>query len=1297
MNNIKFQKEFDYFDKLYSFLDEIISIINQDGIIVYINKKLPDNINLIGEYFENTNEIDNKDLNDGIRYILENDGEFTSKYSVKYKDINSEFVSYNKRIFIEGLGYYVINHTKPIPTNTKENKIDELFNYNEVLDTNLSLICYLDYENKIVYSNDLFNDFYNDEIENSRDFDLINYINENYKLLSTFKINNAFGKKVNEKVKEYEVIDNNKDVLYLEVRENESVFLGKKYKQLIINDITTSKKITLGFNDKKIFSEIMEDMPLMVHSLNNRSEIVEVSKYWLEKLEYSYDEVIGKHTYDFMTESSREYALREIVPTFFKKKSLSNIPYTFITKSGKHIDVLMTVLLLKDRFGFERSFSISIDITERNNLYQIVKENEVLLNTIFENAPFGIEILDTKGNKLKVNKKIKELAKEKNYDLVMEIENNKLSHQIGIWDKFDKMLNGENLSLKEVKIDFSLLADYNNDGDNSKNSKIGYYDFYFSPILKYNELRNQKETDIIICFVNDITEDTIHKSQLEFQSTILNNINDIVIAMDNEFKITYWNNVAEETYGFTAEETIGKDRSEFYINNSDDNDNANIDFDSVIEMGSWIGEIKQITKNGKELYVNKNATKINDKDGNFIGILTINRDITKRKLLENEFKRNKNLLDTIFDNAPVAIQIFDTDGKLIRMNGSQFSLVDTKIGYNSLKDFNIFDDQIIKNNNLQEYYKNTINGEIVKLNKYKYIVNKSVDIWGESQNIRYYNLDIVPLLDENNEIMAIASFYEDVTSNVNFENRLIENNNLFKLVEKIANIGAWELEIKNNKLTWSDQTYKIHGLKIGNKIEVESAIDFYIGKDKNKITHYANNLINNFEEFQEVFRFKDALGEIKWVKSTGYPLIENGELVKIYGTFQDVTESYEKDIIIKENEELISSINTNIKEALYRTTPQKGVVYANKATHLMFGFDDLDQMNGFGVENLYSDKNPRTDYIKQYEDVSQVSNHEIKFRRLDGTEFWGLNSFTKKTDENGEIYFDGAIIDITEIKEKEKQLHTINTNLEKLVKDRTKQLEISQNMILETLQEEKKYLELKSKFITTVSHEFRTPLTIIQTSIYLLEKFFEIKSTEQFNKNILKVNNAIKSMVILLDNVLNLNNYNLENIKTYKQEFNFYELILELIESHKDINKNKFKINLINELSAKDYTIYSDKNMIYQILNNLFENAVKYSFRSRIIDVSIKKIIYNHIPYLSFGVKDYGKGFDTSKINNLFNPIINNVSNLNIDNNINEDGINNQNKGLFITKTWLDLLNGHITYESELGKFTIAKIEIPYN
>lgn len=1279
MNNMQFQKEFDYFDELYSFIDDIISIINQDGIIVYINKKLPDNINLIGEYFEKVNDIENKETNDGIRFILENGGEFTSKYSVKYKDIDSNFISYNKSIFIQGMGNFIINHTKYLDADNQE-PISHEMNYNEVLDKNLSLVCYIDKNNKIVYSNELFNNYFNfhpnDRINN--DFDLIEYFANNYKLLNTYKIDSAFGKEVNQKIKEFETIDNNQNIIFLEVKENESIFLGKVYKQIIITDITTSKKINLGFTYKKIFSDIMESMPLMVHSLNNRKEIVEVSNYWLQKLGYNYDEVIGKHSYDFMTEESKEYALNNIVPNFFNNNSWSNIPYTFITKSGEKIDVLMTILILKDRFGFQRSFSISIDITENNKLYQVVKENEVLLNTIFENAPFGIEILDNNGNKIKVNQKIKDIAQAKNYELEMNIENNRLAEQLNIMERFQKVLNGENLVLKEVKIDYSLLVNYD---ENYLNSKIGYYDFHFSPILKYNEKNNQKEIDIIVCFVNDITEEVSYKSQLEFQSTILNNISEIVIATDNNFNINYWNKVAETTYGYSAEETIGKKTSNFYHNYSYFLDKKEIKLTDNIKFDNWKGEIKQITNRGIVLYIDKIKTLINDIEGNCVGNLYINRDITNRKIKENEFIQNKNLLDTIFDNAPISIQIFDTKGKLIRMNESKSSLID-KINIINFNDYNIFEDENIKINNLQEYFRKAINGEIVKLNRYKYSLGEKENIWGSTNETRYYNLDILPLLDENNEVIAIANFYEDITDKINYENKLIENNNLFRLLENTANIGAWELEIKNNKLTWSEQTYKIHGLEYEKEVDVNKALDYYVGEDREKVSKRLTDLTITFVDSKDIYYFRDALGNYKYVETSGFCGFENEELIKIYGTIQDVTESYIKDKKIKENEELLSSINTNIKEALYRTSPHNGVIYANKAAYMMFGFRDINHMNEFGIDNVYCDENPRADYLNKFENESQITNQEIKFKRLDGTEFWGLNSFTKRIDENGELYFDGAIIDISEIKEKEQELNKINNNLEKLVEERTKELEKSQNIILQTLEEEKKYLELKTNFITTVSHEFRTPLTIVQTSIYLLEKFFEKNNTIQFSKNITKINNAIESMVVLLDNVLNLNNFNLQNIKTYKQEFNFYELVVELIESHKDINKNKFKINLFNELSEIDYLIFSDKNMVYQILNNLLENAVNYSARSRIIDVKIAKILYNDLPYMSVEVKDYGIGIDMNEVNNLFNSINYNKT--------------NENTGLYITKTWLDLLKGIITYESEINKYTIAKIQIPF-
>lgn len=983
-----------------------------------------------------------------------------------------------------------------------------------------------------------------------------------------------------------------------------------------------------------------------------------------------------------------------------------------------------------------------------------------------------------------------------------------------------------------IIINFEPFSKLN--GKVAKEDWKGIYDIYQNPLINSNNV-----IENVIGFVDDKTQIAKYQKQIEFQSLILNNINDIVICLDDNLKIIYWNEVAEKTYGFTSNQTMGKRIEEFYSYRWIDDTDLDKSLKSIKQNGYWKGEIIHITKEGKEIYIETNTTNIIDKNGEFKGLLAVNRDITTKKESEYALIRNKYLTDTIFDNSPTAIQVYDADGYSVRMNEAHMKYIglpDITVGVGV---YNILQDENIKYTGLNRFFERAFKGEIVEVKGQLIDFSNYDGTWSTHSQKRYIDLSILPLLDVNNNISSVVSFITDITESYENEQKLIESeaqfrlltentsdliinynsdgkityvspsikrvlgydvnellqteyldwfssknltkignnfgdnfilgnelvnveykilnkkgnylyldtlikpiinevgelinvitysrditervtnelklqetNRLMNAMSEIANIGGWELDLDTQSLIWTDQVYIIYGIKNDEKPLLEEAIDYFVGDSKLKILDAIELAINSKIPYNLTLRFKDAKGNLKWVRTNGFPYIENEKVSKIYGIFQDVTESYEKDKIIRENESLLKSINSNINEALYRSTPDRGILYANKATLKMFGFDSLEEMNNFGPLNNYPER--RNEIINLLNKFGEVKKIENLYRKKDGSTFWGLNSSFQSLDENGEIIYDGAIVDITEIKEKEELLNNLNQNLELMVEERTNELRLTQEKLLDSFTQEKEYLELKSKFITLVSHEYRTPLTIIQTSLYLLEKFYEKGKTEQFQSQISRINDAIESMTVLLDNVLTLGTYDLNSVKKYLQEIDAIKLITEIIEMQLQINKNSVNINFYSDLP--NLIMLTDKTMVYQIINNLIENSIKYSGGNKNIDVFIElinftefngfnrnvkfnedinedinedtnEVIYkNNRKYLRFIVKDYGIGISKENIEKISEPFFRGE-------NVNE--IRGLGLGLSISKTWVKILEGSLIFESEEGKYTVATLELP--
>jgi len=136
----------------------------------------------------------------------------------------------------------------------------------------------------------------------------------------------------------------------------------------------------------------------------------------------------------------------------------------------------------------------------------------------------------------------------------------------------------------------------------------------------------------------DITERKQAEEQLRFQADVLTHLFDAVVAVDNDYRVTYWNKVAEELYGIPAEQAIGHRQEDLYqyvwLNSKDEQDSA----EDLVTKGHWTGENIQIKKTGERVYVRSSISVITDQDGMQTGIVAVTRDRTKQWQAEQEVK-----------------------------------------------------------------------------------------------------------------------------------------------------------------------------------------------------------------------------------------------------------------------------------------------------------------------------------------------------------------------------------------------------------------------------------------------------------------------------------------------------------------------------------------------------------------------------------------------------------------------------------------------------------------------------------
>lgn len=262
------------------------------------------------------------------------------------------------------------------------------------------------------------------------------------------------------------------------------------------------------------------------------------------------------------------------------------------------------------------------------------------------------------------------------------------------------------------------------------------------------------------------------------------------------------------------------------------------------------------------------------------------------------------------------------------------------------------------------------------------------------------------------------------------------------------------------------------------------------------------------------------------------------------------------------------------------------------------------------------------------------------------------------------------------------QLQLLNNQLEQKVVERTKDL-ISANRKLENaLAKERELNEMKSRIVTIISHEIKTPLTGIKSSADLIQMHVENRSPiEKILKHTTSIHKSVDSLTHIVNETLQIGKLESGSIQAEMKEENIIELF-------KDINKQVKKGIGVNHYvkweidTQTPHYVNTDKRLFTHIFTNLLSNAVKYSPKKSIVYSEIKE----ENEQIVITVSDQGMGIPEEDQNTLFEMFhrAGNVTNI--------EGVG---IGLALVKKSVEQLNGNISFISILDKGTTFTIKLP--
>ncbi|WP_276133153.1 PAS domain-containing sensor histidine kinase [Polluticoccus soli] len=360
------------------------------------------------------------------------------------------------------------------------------------------------------------------------------------------------------------------------------------------------------------------------------------------------------------------------------------------------------------------------------------------------------------------------------------------------------------------------------------------------------------------------------------------------------------------------------------------------------------------------------------------------------------------------------------------------------------------------------------------------------------------------------------------------------------------------------------------------------------------------------------------------------------------------------------------------------TVDVKGdIVLVNQFALKQFGYNNVDELIGKKIEILI----PQRYKEKHVEHRDRYYGHNPHSRPMgtgmdlfaikkDGTEFPVEVSLSVYNTLDG-MFSIAFVSDITIRKKSESALIQLNADLEEKVKERTQSLE-------EALEKEKELNELKSRFVSMASHEFRTPLSTVLSSTYLLAQYAKTEDQPKREKHIQRIVSSVNLLTDILNDFLSVGKIEEGKIQVRFTEIDIKETISALVTELKTIVKPGQDI--IYEHSGANKVLL-DLALVKHIVLNLVSNAIKFSPENSPVYIST----VNEDNTLLLSIKDKGLGISPEDQQHLFERFFRGA---------NVTNIQGTGLGLHIVAKYVELMNGTITFNSTLGEGTEFIIKV---
>jgi len=451
---------------------------------------------------------------------------------------------------------------------------------------------------------------------------------------------------------------------------------------------------------------------------------------------------------------------------------------------------------------------------------------------------------------------------------------------------------------------------------------------------KLTPITDSGQVTQIVGVAQDMTDKKEQERQLKrihrrFE-TVMETMSAAVFLKDADGQYLMMNQACRELFNVEDQDIVGLTDEDLF--SPDTAEQARTDDRRIFKNGEVI-EIEETvpTTSGNTIRLTRKSP-VYDEDGEVMALCGVSTDITERKQAERQLKENKERLteqntaleslaqiitDTertvdqqITDLLNLGTTYLDLDvGILSEIDGSEYTVrnvVDPSKGISPGDSFDLTDTycSLVYDADGPVSFHSATDGGVKDHPAYEKQGIESyigVPVFGEDQRYGTLNFSRPESREEaitdaeESFVRIMAQWMGTELNRQQREEELERTSKFLQETQAVAKVGGWEVSLRSERMRWSEELYRIHGLPLDANPTPEEAIEFYRPDDRDTIREAFDRLTTEGEPYDLELRIVTVDDDVRWVRTRGEPRYEDDEIVAVHGTFQDTTERKERE------------------------------------------------------------------------------------------------------------------------------------------------------------------------------------------------------------------------------------------------------------------------------------------------------------------------------------------------------------------------------------------------------------------